>query len=74
MTRSQLKKPEGDRLSAAASEESDAGRRSGPAQPYPGRKARQGRIILNTPFRRTIFFAGVIAAVILAFAVAVSTA
>ena len=44
----------------------------GPAQPYPGAKARQGRIVLNTPWRRTIFIAGLFAAVILALVVAVS--
>jgi hypothetical protein len=34
---------------------------------FSGRKARQGRIVLDTPLRRTIFLAGLIAAVIVAF-------
>lgn len=31
-------------------------------RPYPAEKARGGEIILNTPFRRTIFVAGLIGA------------
>jgi hypothetical protein len=34
--------------------------------PYPAVKARGGEIILNTPMRRAIFFAGLAGAVVLA--------
>lgn len=34
-------------------------------EPYPAEKARQGEIILNTPTRRTIFFGGLAAFVLL---------
>ncbi|MDE2241093.1 MAG: peptide ABC transporter permease [Bradyrhizobium sp.] len=34
--------------------------------PYPAEKARGGKIILNTPARRTIFLAGLVGAVLLA--------
>jgi len=74
MTRSTLKEPRGARLSSAESVTDKPGEplHRGPAQPYPGAKARQGRIVLNTPWRRTIFIAGLFAAVILALVVAVS--
>jgi hypothetical protein len=32
-------------------------------KPYPAEKARGGEIILNTPFRRTIFLSGLIGAI-----------
>lgn len=35
-------------------------------RPYPGEKARQGRIVLNTPGRRRIFIGGLIGIVLLA--------
>ena len=34
-------------------------------KPYPAEKARGGEIILNTPLRRAVFLAGLIAAVVL---------
>ncbi len=36
---------------------------------YPGEKARQGTIVLNTPARRYIFFGGIIGFVLLVFVV-----
>lgn len=72
MTQSTLRDQRGAHLSSAAGKPSNAARRDGPAQPYPGEKARQGRIVLDTPARRSIFIAGLIGAVLLAFAVAVS--
>jgi hypothetical protein len=41
-------------------------------KPYPAEKARGGEIILNTPARRAIFIAGLIGAVLLALAVAIT--
>ncbi len=35
-------------------------------QGYPAEKARQGRIVLNTPLRKALFFGGLIAFVLLA--------
>jgi len=34
-------------------------------KPYPAEKARGGEIVLNTPFRRAVFLAGLIGAVVL---------
>ena len=36
-------------------------------EPYPAQKARGGEIILNTPFKRAIFIAGLAGAVLLVF-------
>jgi hypothetical protein len=41
------------------------------ATPYPAEKARQGRIVLNTPLRRGIFLSGLVGSVLLAIAAAV---
>lgn len=38
---------------------------------YSGERLRQGRVVLNTPLRRRIFFAGLIGFVILAFVLTV---
>jgi hypothetical protein len=38
-----------------------------PKQPYPAEKARGGKIILNTPLRRWVFFGGLAGAVVLVF-------
>lgn len=38
---------------------------------HSGERLRQGRIVLNTPLRRRIFFAGLIGFVILAFVLTV---
>jgi hypothetical protein len=37
---------------------------------FSGRKARQGRIVLNTPLRRAVFAAGLAVAVLAAFILA----
>lgn len=34
---------------------------------YPGEKARQGTIVLNTPARRWVFFGGIVGFVLLVF-------
>ncbi len=39
-------------------------------KPYPAEKARGGEIILNSPFRRAIFLAGLIGAFILVLVLA----
>jgi hypothetical protein len=40
---------------------------------FSGRKARQGRIVLNTPLRRAVFIAGLVIAVVVVFALAYMT-
>ena len=40
-------------------------------RPYPGEKARQGRIVLNTPGRRRVFLGGLIGIVVLTLLAAV---
>jgi hypothetical protein len=42
-----------------------------PEDPYPAVKARGGEIVLNTPTRRALFFAGLAGAVMLAVLVTV---
>lgn len=38
----------------------------GPPKDYPARRARQGMVVLNTPWRRTIFFGALAVALTLA--------
>ena len=40
---------------------------------YPGEKARQGYIVLNSPVRRWVFFGGIIGFVLLVFVVMLLT-
>ncbi len=49
---------------------SNATRRRSTSTGYPADKARQGRIVLNTPTRRAVFFGGLIGFVVLALLVA----
>lgn len=70
MTRTAMTKPQGADLGAGPEAARDSGVRRGPAQPYPGEKARQGRIVLKTPRQRTIFIAGLAGAAVLALLLA----
>jgi hypothetical protein len=45
-------------------------RRYADRREFSGRKARQGRIVLNTPLRRAVFAAGLAVAVLAAFILA----
>lgn len=49
-----------------------AGIRQDRRSPYPGERARQGRIVLTTPLRRVIFLGGLALALAVAFVLALA--